>query len=192
LNPGEADKEERREKMAEKNEIIQPQHKICNFNVDMPTVFPDDEIDRTDASCPKWKSKAINIQWFGQANVQLPEKSQFLFPVLADPKGIEWMGHPETFRVVFLDQVKNWPKPENALITAKTVAKGDMEAWIVWLVSSFIGIRHSDGVGPASYAMPIVLLADGDCGIITPQPYTNMRALAEENQKIASRQQIPF
>jgi len=176
--------------MGEKEEIIQPQHRICDFNVEIPTVHLVNKIriDATNTAHPKQTSNAIemNIQWFGQAEVLLPEKSQFLFLVLADPEGIEWMGHPERFRVVFLDQVKNWPKPEKARITAEAIANGDMEAWIAWLVSSFIGMRHSDGIGPASYAVPVVLLADGNCGIITPQPYTNMKVLEEENQIVAS------
>lgn len=158
--------------MSNKHEVVQPQHRICmqEWNVAVPTMVLD---------------PPIHIRWFGQAEVLLPKDSQFLFPVLADEEAIEWFGKPDRFRVVFLGQIKDWPRPEAIQLMVEAM-KGDPETWIGWLVSSFIGMEHSDGIGPASYAVKIALLADGNCGIITPRPYTNMEVLAEENAKIAA------
>jgi len=155
--------------MSNKNEVVQPQHRICTWKSDVPIVV----------QCP-----TMSIQWFGQAEVPLPEESQFLFPVLTDDKAIEWVGKPNRFRVVFLGQIKDWPKPETIQSMVEAM-KGDLETWIVWLVSSIVGMEHSDGIGPASYAVKIALLGDGNCGIITPKPYTNMEVLAEENARVA-------
>lgn len=159
--------------MSNKSEVVQPQHRIGTrkWNVAVPTVVP---------------YPPMHIRWFGQAEVPLPEESQFLFPVLADDKAIEWFGKPNRFRIVFLGQIKDWPKPEAIQLMVEAM-KGDLETWIVWLVSSIVGMEHSDGIGPASYAVKIALLGDGNCGIITPKPYTNMEVLAEENARVVPR-----
>ncbi len=169
--------------MGNKDEVVQPQHKICISNVDVPTVVLTHIIDATNPSHPKQKEPTMSIQWFGQAGVRLPESSQFLFTLLTDPQSIEWWKNPQSFRVVFLGQIKDWPKIES--IQKMVEAFGDKETWIVWLVSSIIGMKHSDGIGPASYAVKVALLGDGNCGIITPQLYTNMGVLEEENRKVA-------
>ncbi len=165
--------------MAKMIGMVQPQHEICKNKVDFPTVvikpFSKDANDL-----------GMFIQWFGETKEgSLPKKSQFLFDVLTDPNDIGWYEKPETFRVVFLGQIKDWPKPEKVQSMAK--AMGSIDKWIVWLVSSYVGVRHSDGIGPASNAIGIALLADGNYGVITPQPYTNMKVLEEESQKITSR-----
>lgn len=158
--------------MSNKSKVVKPQHRICirRCNVAVPTV----------ALCPP-----LHIRWFGQAEVPLPEDSQFLFPVLA--KTIGWFFKPDRSRVVFLGQIKDWPKPEAIQLMVEAM-KGDLETWIVWLVSSFVGMEYDDGIGPASFVFKIPLLGDGNCGTIAPRSYTSMKVLAEENAKIAARQ----
>ncbi len=165
--------------------IVKPQHEMCIIKTDSPMVVVKQMIDARDPGHPKQENPTMNIQWFGRAKVRLPEDSQFLFPVLTNPDSIEWIHKPQLFRVVFLGQIKDWPKPE-AVQSMIEAFRGNNETWIAWLVSSIVGMQHSDGIGPASFAVKVALLGDGNCGIITPQPYTNMEVLAEENQKVAA------
>lgn len=157
-------------------ETVQPQHEVCKSRVDCPAVV----IKSFD------KKPRMFIQWLGKAErVSLPEGSQFLFDVLTDPEDMAWYRKPETFRVVFLGQIKDWPKPEK--VQSMVRAMGNIDKWIVWLVSSYIGIQHSNGIGPVSNAVGIALLGDGNCGVITPQTYTNMKVLEEEDTKVVAR-----
>jgi len=159
------------------DEVIVPEHKRCETAVEVPTILVE----------PPWGEQTVPtvcVQWFGQAGVKMPEGSQFNFPLMASHDHVGWFGHPERFRVAFLDQVKNWPKPETAQATADAVAEGNVDAWIIWVVSSIAGMAYENAEGPVSFAAPLILLGDPNCGPITPQPYLDMGVVAEEAGKL--------
>jgi hypothetical protein len=161
--------------------VFLPEHEICRKNVEVPTIL-------MAPMGPDGKS-VLCVQWFGLTeeplpqNVTIPEDSQFLFTILADPNDIAFFGEPEKFHVVFLGQVKNWLKKEAVQAMIDGPGQGDPNAWIVWFMNPQVGMDF--GGRPASPAVKIALLGDPNCGIIVPRHYVNLeardRAMAEHS-----------
>ena len=127
-------------------EIVVPQHKRCETLVEVPTIVVLPPFgEQTQPS--------VCVQWFGKAeDDRMPEGSQFNFQLMVAHDNINWFGHPERFRVAFLGQVKDWPKPEAAQATADAITEGNLEGWVIWVVSSIAGMKYESGIGPASIA----------------------------------------
>lgn len=158
---------------------IMPQHKVWEPIVEVPTIFVD-----TSEGRPR-----LFFQWFGKADLEPLTrqfgdmvakafgKMQFRFPISAPSNDIHWMGHPELFQVIFVDQVKNWPN-KNAIS-----AFGDPEKWLLWVTSThyMVGVR-----GPACYAIDLDVMLDGLYGIIEPRPYCDLTVLQEARRRAAN------
>lgn len=142
------------------NTRIKPQHKVCDHNVEVPTIL----VEPLKAG----GKPEVFVQWFGEARgIDLGEM-QFRFPVPIPPDNLYWMGHPEFFYVVLLGQVKDWPRQDVIRSVADSVARGNTDARIIWLASS----HCRTGSEPTSFVTPMnIMLADGICGIITPRKY---------------------
>ncbi len=155
---------------------ICPQHKTYEPHVGVPTIVV--EPPEQEEYQPR-----LAVQWFGEADVDI-SKFQFRFPVSLSFNNPGWMGHPEKFKVVLLGQVKDWPKPEARDAVAKTV-QGTLDTWILWVTSSHYTQQYESGEGPACFMIPFkVLLADPDCGVITPRKYCDLTVLQREKEKV--------
>jgi hypothetical protein len=150
---------------------IKPQHKICETSVEAPT------ISVTNIGPEGEEVPTVCVQWFGETRHALPKKPQFLFSVLSKPDAIQWMGHPELFKVAFLGQVKDWPNPSVAQAVADLMTDGDLKGWVIYLCSHHYHQQYPQGTGPGSFAMAIALLGDPNVGVITPQSFTNLDVL---------------
>jgi len=166
----------------DRDETVRPQQKVCETKVDVPTILvePFREGDKPE----------VFVQWFGEssAGVNLGEM-QFRFPLGTSTDSHYWMGRPELCKIIMLGKVKDWPKPEVAQEIADTVTQGNLDALIVFIVATHYTMRRGDGSpGAPCFVFELkILLADGVCGVITPQPYCDMLVLDRENEHIASQ-----
>jgi len=157
--------------MGDEKEELRPVHKICRNNVDIPRVlFEESNIEGEVV-------KRVCVQWFGEADYELPKESQFLFDILSDADSLHWWGHPEWFDVVFLGQAKDWPRPEMAQLVADKAAEGNLDVWIVWLCNHHVQVKYSNSPGPQSFVVLLALLGDPNVGVITPRPHRDMEKL---------------
>lgn len=155
---------------------IRPQHKVCQKNVEVPTILVEPFNPDGDPE--------VFVQWFGEAQGIDLGGIQFRFPVPVSTNALRWMGHPELFKVILFGQVKDWPKKEAIRAIVDLVAKGSLNAWILWVTSYHYGTQHSDGPGPACFVVPMtVMLADGVCGVVTPRKYCDTSILDHKNEK---------
>ncbi len=154
---------------------LKPTFDVCKRVVEIPTIIVDQIV--IGENHPR---NAVFIQWFGEA-VRLTENFQFLFELCIEPNNIHWMGHPEEFKVVFLGQIKNWPKPEVSQKIADEIAEGNLEQTVAWLCSHHYQQRYESGIGPGSFTVPVVLLGDPNIGLISPKTYQNLEALKEDS-----------
>lgn len=158
---------------------VRPQHKVCERNVEVPAILvvPSPEEDG---------EPEVVVQWFGEAEDMDLGEMQFLFPVPVSADALAWMNHPELFKVILLGQIKDWPTKEAVQAVADSFAKGNVDAWILWVTSSHYGTKHRSGVGPACFAVRMnILLADGVCGVITPRKYCDVTVLDRENERFS-------
>ncbi len=163
----------------DRNEPIRPQQKVCETNVDVPTILVEPLHEGGDP--------AIFVQWFGEAASGMNlEGMQFRFPVPAPLDSPEWMGHPERCKVIMLGPTKIWPSAADAQRFADTVSKGDLSAPIIFLVATHYSRICGNGRnGPACFMIPMkIALADGVCGVISPRPYCEPSVLAEEMRRV--------
>jgi hypothetical protein len=132
--------------------------------------------------------RTICIQWFGKADhCELPPEAQFLFEPQCPHDECHWYGAPEKFRVVFLGPVREWPKPEVAERVAELVTAGNLDTYVVWIVSADFPLRHETAIwAPASFMVPLVLLGDPNCGVIMPVTYAGLDVLKAENKRARS------
>ena len=157
---------------------IKPQHKVCETNVDVPTIIVE--------PLEEGREPQVLVQWFGEfsaadflqkefgnAVVERFQRMQFRFPVPIPVDDMHWMLHPERFKVILLAQVKDWPNK-------KAIPElGKPDSWILWLASSHYGTDD----GPACFAVPFnVMLGDQLCGIISPRKYCDVNVLEREKQ----------
>ncbi len=148
-------------------DIGKPQHKVCEKNVEVPTIVLPQE------------REGVWLQWFGDATGAELAEMQFLFPIPLDENAMEWMGHPELFKVIMVGQIKDWPMKEAVRKIAEATKK-DVESWVLWVVSSHYQIRGD----PACFIVPLpAMLGDGECGVITPHRYCDTDVLERESEK---------
>lgn len=155
-----------------------PKHDICKENVEVPT------ISLVNMGPPGEEKLTLCVQWFGETKKPLPpgacipEGSQFLFSLTVKPDKTCFFGEPEKFYVVFLEQVKNWLKPETTQAMINDLGgSSNPDGWIIWLLNPQVAMDF--GGYPASLAIRIAVLGDPNCGIISPKPYTNLAARDE-------------
>ncbi len=90
-------------------------------------------------------------------------EAQFHFPVHPNPDALEWMGHPEHFRVEFIGQIVGFPNP-----TAIREV-GPSETWIVMVSSTHFTVGRDT---PLCLVCPLrVFLAEKLYGVIMPKKY---------------------
>lgn len=158
------------------NSQLRPQHKVWEPNVEVPTVFVD--------------ANQVFFQWFGKVDLKplmqqfgdgvakVFGQMQFRFPISAPPGDMHWMGHPELFQVIFVDQAKNWPN-KNAI-----AAFGNPEKWLLWVTSTHYMLGTG---GPLCFAIDLnVMLADNLYGIIEPRPYCDIEVLEKAKRRVAN------
>lgn len=145
---------------------VRPQHQVAENQVSVPTIV-ETELNAGDA-----KLRSIFVQWFGETDGPLKlNGEQFFFDTMLRPDDPLWRGKHQTFRVVFLGPIKNWPKP-SAIPALKRMAKGNEDANIVWLLSPLA--NPADPSMPLSPSMQVVLLGDPNYGVIRPRPFCDM------------------
>ncbi len=163
------------------NSQLKPQHKVWEPIVEVPTIVVDDLKNRPSQIFFQWFGKADLrplIQQFGNEVAKVFGQMQFRFPISAPPGDIHWMGHPELFQVIFVDQAKNWPN-KNAIASF-----GNPEKWLLWVTSTHYMVGTG---GPACFAVELnMMLADGLYGIIEPRPYCNMEVLEGAERRTAN------
>lgn len=149
---------------------IRPQHKVCERNVEVPTILVEPFI--------AGGKPEVLVQWFGEAEGNDLAGMQFRFPVLLDPDDCHWMSHPELFSVIFFGQAKDWPTEKTSQDVIDLVVKGDSNAWIFWIASSHYGIQQGNGSVPACFVLPMpVMLGDGVVGVIRPKKFCDVAVL---------------
>lgn len=129
------------------------------------------------------------VQWFGQTRTHTFDEYQFQFPVHASLNDAAWMGRPTGFQVLFLGQVRDWPKKEAVENMSKSYGA---ETWIIWLIAAFHlpGSLQCESSAPMIATFIRIMWADGVYGIITPRPYTDgerLARLAREAQLLQTR-----
>jgi hypothetical protein len=164
--------------------VAMPQHEIATENVEVPTVL----VKTLRAYGGDQTVTGVHLQWFGQSMPrQVPRGSQFFFPLNRQAGDICWQGKLETFRVAFVGQLKDWPNPAAAQSIADSIGHGSLDGWVVYLVSGEVVVFRPPDPGqrePTSFLLPLpVMLADPNCGIITPKPYDNRAVVDEEMDK---------
>jgi len=160
----------------DKDNRVMPDHKVCKRNVAVPTIL-------VEPFKPGGENQVF-VQWFGEANgIDLGER-QFRFDVPISVDSVHWMGHPEIFKIIMLGQVKDWPKKEAVQEIAQGVTKGDLDAYILWVVSTHFQIENDSGPGPSTFVVWMnIMLGDPNCGIIRPRGYCDTLVLDRENKK---------
>jgi hypothetical protein len=79
---------------------------------------------------------------------------------------------PEAFKVVFLGQAEFWPEDRNRQQIMDSFGKED--ASIIYLISSHFEQNCENGMVPLSFVAKIVLLGDGNVGVIRPRYYCDL------------------
>lgn len=152
-----------------------PAQEPCARQVTVPTIFTETQ------GPPSGIDEFVSVQWFGIAQgVELDLQFRFPLPLSWDRHG--WMGEFTDYEVVFLGQVRDWPaKTSVAMEIARQSTDGDMDAWLMWVVSS-VNLANE---GPASFVLPMpTLLADSGCGIITPRRYYDLSVLTRAEEAV--------
>lgn len=145
---------------------IQPSHQVAENQVSVPTVIA------TELKAEDETLRSVFVQWFGEVDGPLKlNGEQFFFDTLCPPEDPMWQDKPETFRVVCLGPIKNWPSP-SAIPMLMEMSGGDENTNIVWMLSSLA--MAVDPSKPSSPSMPVVLLGDPNYGVIKPQPFCDM------------------
>jgi hypothetical protein len=135
-----------------------PLHKVCKEEVEKPTL-----IRKSENGVEVW------LQWFGKSNhFDLSEK-QFLFPVSSNAGNFFFQ--PESFEIIMVGPVKNWPNKE--VVSQLAEQCGGENVNIVYFISPKFG--QDDGNGgtiPVAGILSLeIQLADDNCGIIEPKEF---------------------
>ncbi|MDB5258807.1 MAG: hypothetical protein JWO73_15 [Candidatus Taylorbacteria bacterium] len=161
-------------------------HQTAAVPVDVPTIsigeIGSDEDKRT----------AVRIQWFGRSDPSdkdFPDEAQFFFEPTLSTESKRWYGKPDAFKIVFIGPVRDWPKKEVAQQVADTVTEGNLDADVVWMVSSRFPENHprNGDLIPSSMMTPAVILGDPLFGIIRPKPYCDMQVLEAELTEVRKK-----
>lgn len=147
--------------------------KPCEENVQKPTLIRKDQ-----------NGIQVWLQWFGEAKeVDLTGK-QFLFPI--DTKIDQFFFQPESFEIIMIGPVKNWPEKEYIDYLAQKI--GGENQIIFYFISSKFGV--DDGAGrtiPAAFVLPnTITLLDQNYGVIEPKEFFDDSIRLEAIRKIQS------
>lgn len=177
------------------------EQKVCEMNVAVPTM----RVVRFTPESDEWEAKheivdpesssfefessqrlQVAVQWFGEAEGTDLGERQFLFTLSVRFDHPCWMGHPEKFRVIFLGPVGRWTNPRAVPDLVRDVTAGNPDGLVLWVASSHYTTLHSNGEGPACFALHFnILLADGVVGVIRPRFYLDMSVLERLNSEVA-------
>lgn len=154
---------------------------FCRFeipaeNVNVPTIRV--------VSLGEGRDPEVIFQWFGRDFLENRDlgNEQFFFPTMSPPSDTHWMNHPEKFRVIFVGPISEWPEP-----AARAQFDMPQETYVLWVASAHYGTRHSTGIGPACFMIPLkVTLADQEAGIIIkPKKFADLGVLEAVNREFA-------
>lgn len=151
-----------------------PLHEICEKNVEKPAL-----IRKTQNGVEIW------LQWFGESSSFDLSNKQFLFPVSSDAGNFFFQ--PESFEVIMVGPVKNWPNKKVVNQLAEQCGGEDVN--IIYFISSKIGVDDgNDGSIPAAGILPLkVKLVDNNCGIIGPQEFFDDSVRTEAIKKFQNK-----
>ncbi len=141
-----------------------PQHEMAKTAVLVPTVINYALVSGEN------KLQSVFIQWFGEADSPyMPKDAQFFFDTGHDKDDPVWLGHIDTFKVVFIGQIQYWPNPD-VIGSMMEMTGGTPTTNIVWMMSPV-----SLGIGrPSSSMMRVIVLGDPVCGVIEPRLYVDL------------------
>ncbi len=132
----------------------------------------------------------VVFQWFGVDVLERRDLlgEQYFFPLprkMADPEALEWMSHPEKFKVIFVGSVSEWPKPE-----ARAAFGMSPNTLLFWVASAHYGTQQGDGVGPACFAIKLsLILADQESQLMLhPRTYSDTAVLDRLNEEFTAQQ----
>ncbi len=137
----------------------------CKQNVDVPTILVE--------PFEPGEEPQVWIQWSGIAAQADLGNQQFRFPVPLNPTATDWLNHPEKFRVILFGPIRNFPNEAYAEVYARQYLKNDMDARVLYLISSHAGVDDGNG-GTIPIALLLQMnieLADDAVGIISPKNY---------------------
>lgn len=142
--------------MNTKKPVGTPLHEICAQNVTKPTLLLKND-------------NKVWLQWFGESDSFDLSEKQFHFP-LGSSAG-NFFNQPESFEVIMIDLVKNWPNKETLEHMINICGGGD--TLIIYFISPSFGIDGGNGeTVPAAGVLPLTIkLADDNCGIIYPKQF---------------------
>ncbi len=159
-----------------------PAHKMAEENVAVPTIVSR-EIDFQGR-----KISSVWIQWFGASDSKpnhIPEGAQFFFDTEHDENHCMWMKDIGSFQVVFIGQIKDWPKTE-AIDRLIEITKGSFSTTIVWMMSPVITPTGR----PASPMIKISVLGDPICDIIEPKFYCDLTIIEKVMKAISQKRDL--
>ncbi len=142
--------------------IGQPAFEVCKENVVKPTLIRESK-----------NGVGIWLQWFGESESFDLSGKQFRFPMNTNPDNFSWQ--PENFEVIMVGPVKEWPSGDPAVVDYMIEQCGGPDVIIIYFISSKFGV--DDGNGGLMPAAGVLLLSiqllDDNCGIITPQVFSD-------------------
>ncbi len=130
----------------------------------------------------------VTVQWFGKTSAADFEPLQFRFELMAKIDDIHWMGAPQNFRVAFIGQIKDWPKPEAIPGIIAAISGNTAESYVAWLWTDYYTVASVHGEVPASFLFPVICLGNPNVGAIFPKTYINTKALDEATSRVLQRQ----
>lgn len=135
-----------------------PLHQVCKENVERPTLVRKNKNDSD-----------VWLQWFGESNLFDLSGNQFYFPINSDAGNFFYQ--PESFEVIMVGSVKNWPNKE--VLKDLIEQCGGEDAIIVYFISSKFGVDDGNGQTiPDAGILPLTIkLLDNNCGVINPQEF---------------------
>lgn len=139
---------------------VDPASRICPKKNQWPVVKVEDILG----------NETVVMEWIGEYARGNIFKYRFAFPLMVPPGKLE--GHPGSFQVPFIGQIKNWPNSEQREDMAKTFNDPEMGKNVAYLMSAKIPQGYVDGsIGPLGLVAEVVALGDPVVGIIRPQHF---------------------
>ncbi len=159
-------------------------HPICEVQVAVPTIRLQARGLGYPHRPPEFEGQEeIVVQWFGEAKNGELKNLQFAFLLQTQLDAIQWLGHPEWYRVVMLGTLKNWPNPK---AVKHFLEQGlGLDSVVVYVVTAQIGLDDGHGGSrPSAMLVPVVGLGDPNHGVIFPREYANWEVPKEEIAKL--------
>ena len=162
-------------------------HPICEDRVEVPMLKVVPVGEGYPEIPPEMKGQdEVVVEWFGHSDQdETVGQLQFRFPLPWSPDKLQWMSHPERFRVAFLGAASRWPNRGQLETIVHDVAGGNARLPVIYVVSSHIGLNDgADGVIPAGYNLTVAPLITLTNDLITPRFFYNPRVIEEEQAKL--------